>query len=102
MVLQGPFVTTVGGTVQVNPEIAASISGGGFSNYFPRPSYQNGAVSSYLQRIGGLNHGLFKCVLISILPQSDDRNFTKREWARIPRYLCAVDEFPSNSGRRNL
>jgi tripeptidyl-peptidase-1 len=63
MVLQGPFVTTVGGTVQVNPEVAASTSGGGFSNYFPRPSYQNGAVSSYLRSIGGLNHGLFKCVL---------------------------------------
>ncbi|KAI0283619.1 tripeptidyl peptidase A [Russula aff. rugulosa BPL654] len=29
-----PFVTSVGGTTQVNPEVAASLSGGGFSNYF--------------------------------------------------------------------
>ena len=63
MVMQGPYVTTVGGTVKVNPEVAANFSGGGFSNYFSRPSYQNGAVSSYLQGIGGLNNGLFKCVL---------------------------------------
>jgi tripeptidyl-peptidase-1 len=60
--LQGPFVTTVGGTTQVNPEVAASLSGGGFSNYFPRPSYQVEAVSSYLQSIGSQYSGLFKCV----------------------------------------
>ena len=58
--LQGPFVTAVGGTTQVNPEVAASLSGGGFSNYFPRPSYQDGAVSSYLQSIGSQYSGLFK------------------------------------------
>ena len=63
MVMQGPYVTTVGGTVKVNPEVAANFSSGGFSNYFSRPSYQNGAVSSYLQGINGLNNGLFKCVL---------------------------------------
>ena len=33
-----PFVTTVGGTTRVNPETAVSFSGGGFSNYFARPS----------------------------------------------------------------
>ena len=60
--LQGPFVTTVGGTTQVNPEVAASFSGGGFSNYFARPPYQNRAVSSYLQNIGSQYSGLFKCV----------------------------------------
>ncbi len=59
--LQGPFVTTVGGTTQVNPEVAADFSGGGFSNYFARPSYQNRAVSSYLQNIGSQYSGLFKC-----------------------------------------
>jgi tripeptidyl-peptidase I len=59
--LQGPFVTTVGGTTQVNPEVAANFSGGGFSNYFARPSYQNKAVSSYLQNIGSQYSGLFKC-----------------------------------------
>ena len=60
--LRGPFVTTVGGTTQVNPEVAANFSGGGFSNYFARPSYQNSAVSSYLQNIGSQHSGLFKCV----------------------------------------
>ncbi|CZR50339.1 related to Tripeptidyl-peptidase sed3 [Phialocephala subalpina] len=43
-----PFVTAVGATYHVVPEIAVSFSGGGFSNYFPRPSYQDAAVSSYL------------------------------------------------------
>ncbi|KAF8491624.1 subtilisin-like protein [Russula emetica] len=54
-----PFVTTVGGTAKVNPEVAASLSGGGFSNYFSRPSYQNGNVFSYLQGIGSQYSGLF-------------------------------------------
>jgi tripeptidyl-peptidase-1 len=58
--LQGPFVTTVGGTTQVNPEVAANFSGGGFSDYFARPTYQNSAVSSYLQKIGSQYSGLFK------------------------------------------
>jgi tripeptidyl-peptidase-1 len=49
-------VTAVGGTYQFNPEVAALdprfkttfTSGGGFSYYFPRPSYQDAAVSQYL------------------------------------------------------
>ncbi|TCD70006.1 hypothetical protein EIP91_005256 [Steccherinum ochraceum] len=44
-----PFVTAVGGTTQV-PEIAANFSEGGFSDRFARPSYQNDAVSSYLNQ----------------------------------------------------
>lgn len=32
-----PFVTTVGATTSVSPEVAASFSGGGFSNYFAQP-----------------------------------------------------------------
>lgn len=40
-----PYVTTVGGTSFQNPfrvttEIVDYISGGGFSNVFPQPSYQ--------------------------------------------------------------
>ena len=101
MVMQGPYVTTVGGTVKVNPEVAANFSGGGFSNYFPRPSYQERAVSSYLQNLGPMNHSLFKCVFIYLFcqwgSQSADGYFTKREWASVPRYICAVDEFPSCS-----
>ncbi|KAH9161681.1 subtilisin-like protein [Lactarius sanguifluus] len=36
-----PWVTTVGGTTRYEPEIAAAISGGGFSDYFKRPDYQD-------------------------------------------------------------
>jgi len=42
-----PYVTSVGGTTGI-PEVASSFSGGGFSNYFARPTYQNTAVSAYL------------------------------------------------------
>ncbi|KAH9921162.1 tripeptidyl peptidase A [Fomitopsis serialis] len=42
-----PYVTAVGATSEV-PEIAAWFSGGGFSNYFARPSYQDTAVTKYL------------------------------------------------------
>ncbi|KAG0702391.1 peptidase S8/S53 domain-containing protein [Suillus ampliporus] len=42
-----PFVTSVGGTVNI-PEAAVFFSGGGFSNYFTRPAYQEAAVSAYL------------------------------------------------------
>lgn len=43
-----PYLTSVGGTVQLQPEIAWSGSSGGFSNYFKAPWYQLGAVSNYL------------------------------------------------------
>ena len=48
-----PFVTTVGGTAFNDPftvsgEYAYEISGGGFSNVFPRPSYQTDVVEKYL------------------------------------------------------
>ncbi|EIW59803.1 subtilisin-like protein, partial [Trametes versicolor FP-101664 SS1] len=54
-----PFVTTVGGTIRVNPEVAVSFSGGGFSNYFARPSYQSTAVSTFLTKLGSTNAGQF-------------------------------------------
>ncbi|KAF8259707.1 peptidase S8/S53 domain-containing protein [Lactarius quietus] len=46
-----PYVTTVGGTTggmtNENPEVAASISGGGFSNYFFSPPYQKKGSRGY-------------------------------------------------------
>ncbi|KAI0794109.1 subtilisin-like protein [Fomes fomentarius] len=54
-----PFVTTVGGTIRVNPEVAVSFSGGGFSNYFARPSFQDTAVTTFLTKLGNTNAGLF-------------------------------------------
>ncbi|KAH8991641.1 subtilisin-like protein [Lactarius hatsudake] len=41
-----PHVTVVGGTTDFEPEVAASFSGGGFSDYFKRPTYQEEAVAS--------------------------------------------------------
>ncbi|RPD78406.1 family S53 protease-like protein [Lentinus tigrinus ALCF2SS1-7] len=54
-----PFVTSVGGTVEFLPEIAAPFSSGGFSNIFPRPTYQNAAVDTYLQTLGNIDFKLF-------------------------------------------
>ncbi|KAF7376342.1 Subtilisin-like protein [Mycena sanguinolenta] len=53
-----PYVTIVGAT-SGSPETAASFSAGGFSNYFPQPSYQADAVSAYLTSIGTEYAGLF-------------------------------------------
>lgn len=53
-----PFVTTVGGTISI-PEVAVNFSGGGFSRYFPQPSYQKGAVDAYLYSLNGDHEGLF-------------------------------------------
>ncbi|RPD69218.1 family S53 protease-like protein [Lentinus tigrinus ALCF2SS1-7] len=55
-----PFLTSVGATTGFNgPEVAADFTGGGFSNIFPRPAYQNAAVESYLNTIGSTYAGLF-------------------------------------------
>ncbi|KAE8440969.1 hypothetical protein EG329_006158 [Mollisiaceae sp. DMI_Dod_QoI] len=60
-----PFVTTVGGTKNVSPEIVAFdaangfSSGGGFSNYFARPSYQDKVVPDYITGLGTQFQGLF-------------------------------------------
>ncbi|KAL6075503.1 polynucleotide 3'-phosphatase [Balamuthia mandrillaris] len=47
-----PYVTAVGGTYfskENNKEIGVSFSGGGFSNVFARPSYQQQAIDHFLQ-----------------------------------------------------
>ena len=60
-----PYVTTVGATKNFNPEVVAidnSIgysSGGGFSNYFPQPSYQVDVVQSYIKSLGNEYAGLY-------------------------------------------
>ncbi|KAF5373905.1 hypothetical protein D9758_000883 [Tetrapyrgos nigripes] len=54
-----PWVTTVGGTTGVSPEVVADFSGGGFSNLFARPDYQADAVSEYLKDLGDEFQGLF-------------------------------------------
>ncbi|KAH9046089.1 subtilisin-like protein [Lactarius hengduanensis] len=54
-----PFVTVVGGTTDYEPEVAADLSGGGFSDYFERPSYQQEAVTPFLQDLGNRYQGLY-------------------------------------------
>lgn len=54
-----PFVTTVGGTEGIAPETATSFSSGGFSEVWARPTYQDQAVSAYLQTVGSNFTGLF-------------------------------------------
>ncbi|KAH9011591.1 peptidase S8/S53 domain-containing protein [Lactarius pseudohatsudake] len=52
-----PWVTGFGETTGYNPEVAASLSRGGFSAYFPRPPYQNNAVPTSLLNLGGYPGG---------------------------------------------
>ncbi|KAF8264268.1 subtilisin-like protein [Lactarius quietus] len=54
-----PYVTTVGGTKNKNYEVAAEFSGGGFSNYFQRPPYQDNAVQKFLEKLGSLYNGFY-------------------------------------------
>lgn len=69
-----PWVTTVGGTQQIQPEVAywkgagdgsdgdsspLEASGSGFSNYFDRPAYQNGVVDTYIKNLNGKYKGLY-------------------------------------------
>ncbi|KAF9643216.1 subtilisin-like protein [Thelephora ganbajun] len=54
-----PFVTAVGGTTGIKPETAIFFTGGGFSNYFPRPPYQNDDVADYIDKLDGAYDGLY-------------------------------------------
>ncbi|KAH9172353.1 subtilisin-like protein [Lactarius sanguifluus] len=54
-----PYLTAVGGTMDYDPKIAAPLSGGGFLDYFPRPVYQDAAVSTFLERQGTQHAGLY-------------------------------------------
>ncbi|KAH9013336.1 subtilisin-like protein [Lactarius hengduanensis] len=53
-----PWVTSVGGTIGY-PEVAAPFSGGGFSNVFARPVYQDDAVLGFFQQLGNQYSGLY-------------------------------------------
>ncbi|KAJ7206459.1 peptidase S8/S53 domain-containing protein [Mycena rebaudengoi] len=58
-----PYVTSVGSVGGIMPEVASYFSGGGFSNFFTRPSYQDTVVSSYLSSLSSSsfpsNEGLY-------------------------------------------
>lgn len=56
-----PWVTSVGATEAFTPEVATThfASGGGFSNYFPMPSYQKSVITKYIQSLKGRHHGMY-------------------------------------------
>jgi len=54
-----PYVTSVGGTRYIEPEVATFFSSGGFSNIWPRPWYQELAVTGYFKKIGNQNKGYY-------------------------------------------
>ncbi|KAG9095537.1 hypothetical protein FRC06_009699 [Ceratobasidium sp. 370] len=54
-----PYVTAVGGTYRISPEVGVSFSQGGFSDYFARPSWQSTAVSTFLTSLGSTYSGLY-------------------------------------------
>lgn len=60
-----PYVTAVGSTRYIDPELVAFdartsfVSGGGFSNYFPRPRYQSQVVDNYISNLGDQHRGLY-------------------------------------------
>lgn len=54
-----PYVTSVGGTYRVQPELAVPFSSGGFSDRFSRPAYQDAAVTQYLSALGNTWEGLY-------------------------------------------
>ncbi|KAF2703277.1 tripeptidyl-peptidase-like protein [Pleomassaria siparia CBS 279.74] len=54
-----PYVTSVGGTTKIAPEEAIYFSSGGFSDLWPRPSYQDVAVPAYLEKLGSQWAGLY-------------------------------------------
>lgn len=60
-----PFVTSVGATMNFTPEVAAYkesngyASGGGFSDYFSRPWYQDGVVDAYVESLRGRDAGFY-------------------------------------------
>ncbi|CAI6333564.1 unnamed protein product [Periconia digitata] len=54
-----PYVTAVGGTINVEPESAVDFSSGGFSDLWARPKYQQEAVNGYLYKLGARWEGLY-------------------------------------------
>jgi tripeptidyl-peptidase-1 len=51
-------VTSVGSTIGL-PEVAINFTGGGFSNYFPRPSYQDSVIPDFLNTVPASFTGVF-------------------------------------------
>jgi len=74
------------GVLENGAEVTASLSGGGFSNYFNRPSYQTQAVSNYLK------------TMVSKLPDQSKWNSTGRAYpdvaAQAINFIIVQDLIP--------
>ncbi|TFY82909.1 hypothetical protein EWM64_g1103 [Hericium alpestre] len=79
-----PFITSIGATQNVNPEVSASFSSGGFSTLFAIPDYQSAAVESYLAGIGSQYAGLFN---------ASGRAFPDVSAAGVNYIIAWMDEF---------
>ncbi|KAK0190627.1 tripeptidyl peptidase A [Armillaria mellea] len=76
-----PYVTAVGGTSGI-PEQAVFFSSGGFSDYFPRPKWQDKAVNKYLARLpDGTYEGLYNASGRGV-PDVSAYAVTYRAWYR--------------------
>ncbi|KAI1332699.1 peptidase S8/S53 domain-containing protein [Xylariaceae sp. FL0255] len=89
-----PYLTAVGGTVNVTPEVAWDGSSGGFSKYFPRPLYQTIAIEEYLKTVSPATYAYY----------SQYTNFNGRGFPDVaahsvsPDYQVIYDGEPSASG----
>jgi hypothetical protein len=84
-------VTSVGATINVSPEVVVDFSGGGFSNYFPRPAWQNPIVGSYLETLPSNFSGVFNrsgrgYPDVSLVQSVAPRHRTKRTLLRRSRH----------------
>lgn len=62
-----PWVTAVGAvTNNANPVTGAGFSGGGFSQYFSRPSWQDSAVESYVDALDGHLDGYYNASMRAV------------------------------------
>ena len=57
-----PWTLSIGATRSSNPETTAYFSGGGFSRFWSRPSFQDAAVNAYIKKAGIENSTSFNNV----------------------------------------
>ena len=84
----GPFFAAVGGTTGIKPETAINFTGGGFSNYFSRPSYQDKDVTAYIKNPNSTYDGLYEC---GLCPLAFDEPSLKDVFVYHATVLKAVD-----------
>jgi subtilase family serine protease len=86
-----PWITSIGGTEAVSPEIAWSDSSGGFSDYFAQPAYQAAAVSTVCATCSP-GCPLTEAVLDAVHLASDAcvlRPALQSQGPRVPRHIRA-------------